>query len=151
MAAGQPTKYTDEIADVICKAVASGMPVSHAAVSIGVTKTTLYNWQRKNKQFFAAIKRARAECMQARLADVLAAAKGGAEVELQKITTKHKDGSVTEKIIRKKTPPTWTAAAWYLERQFCEEFGLNRLDLKELLNLLRASKQQQGAKNGRRV
>ena len=64
----------------------------------------------------------------------------GEEVEVSEKTIKHKDGKLERIVIRRKTAPSWTADAWYLERQFCEEFGLNRLDLKELLKILRASR-----------
>lgn len=114
----------------------------HAAVMFGITHTTMKAWKKKYLLFAAAIKKARATAMQGRLQVIMDAAKGGEEYETQETVTKSKDGSITKKVVRKKTPPNWTAAAWYLERQYCDQFGLNRLDLKELLQLLRAAKKE---------
>lgn len=138
---GGQTKYSEELGEAICKAVASGVPEYIAAQASGVHRQTLIRWKKSNGTLCDGIKKARAECIQTRINDIMAAARGGAEVELQRITTKHKDGSVTEKVIRKKTPPTWTASAWWLERQECDHFGLNRLDLKELIKALRESRE----------
>lgn len=140
--AGRPAKYTEELAQAIVDSIASGMPEIHSAVLFGICRTTLSDWKRKKPAFSASIKKARAQAMQGRIAVITAAAKGGDEYETQETVTKSKDGSITKKVVRKKTPPNWTAAAWYLERQYCDQFGLNRLDLKELLQLLRAAKKE---------
>lgn len=140
--AGRPTKYTEEIATAICLAVATGVPEVLAAQAAGIGKSTLTDWKRNRQPFSEAVKRARAEAVQRRVERIEKAARGGEEYETQEKVVKHKDGKIEKTVIRKKTVPVWQADAWYLERQFCEQFGLNRLDLKELLALLRESKRQ---------
>lgn len=142
MKRGRKTLYTEELAAAICKAVATGTPEVLAAQSVGIHRLTLLTWKKKNKAFDNAIKKARGEAVSRRIERIEKAARGGEEIELTEKIIKHKDGKVEKIVIRKKTPPLWTADAWYLERQFCEQFGLNRLDLKELLTLLRAAKKE---------
>lgn len=137
---GQQTKYTDDLAASICKAVSTGVPESIAAQAAGINKHTLTRWKKVHPDFYTQIKVARAEAVQRRIERIEKAAKGGDEYETQETVIKHKDGRIEKKTVRKKTYPTWQADAWYLERQFCEEFGLNRLDLKELIKLLKDHK-----------
>lgn len=146
--AGRPAKYTEELAAAIVESISKGVPESIAAQAAGIHRETLHAWKKKKPAFSDAVKRARAEAVRVRVERIYAAANGGAEIEVSEKTIKHKDGKLERIVIRKKTPPQWTADAWYLERQFCEEFGLNRLDLKELLKLLRESKKDR-SNNGR--
>lgn len=140
MKLGTPGIYSEEFAASIVKSIAGGMPEVHAAEMHKIHRSTLHDWKKRFPAFADAIKTARAEAMNGRLQVIMDAAKGGAEYETQETVHKAKDGSITKKVVKKKTAPNWTAAAWYLERQYCEQFGLNRLDLKELLQLLRAAK-----------
>lgn len=135
-----PSKYTEEIAIAICEAIASGVPERIAAQAAGIHRSTLHAWKKNTSSFSDAIKRARASAIVERIETIRKAAKGGDEVEVIEKTIKHKDGKLERVVIRKKTPPIWTAAAWYLERQVCEEFGQNRIELKELLNLMKAAR-----------
>lgn len=137
---GRPTKYTDELAVAICEAIASGVPEVIAAQAAGIHRSTLHEWKKCTPSFSDAIKRARAKAIVERIETVRKAAKGGDEIEVIEKTIKHKDGKLERVVTRKKTPPLWTAAAWYLERQVCEEFGQNRIELKELLNLLKSAR-----------
>jgi hypothetical protein len=136
----RPRKFTPEIAEEICKAVAAGVPENYAATAAGIHRDTMHHWKKRNAAFADAVKKARAQAIQVRIERIEKAARGGEEVEVSEKTIKHKDGKLERIVIRRKTAPSWTADAWYLERQFCEEFGLNRLDLKELLKILRASR-----------
>ncbi len=137
---GRPAKYTDEIAKAICEAVAAGVPEVIAAQAAGVARTTLQRWKKKHAAFCSTIKEARAQAIEVRVKRINKAAQGGDEVEVSEKTVEYPNGKTETTVVRKKTAPQWTADAWYLERQVCEQFGLNRLDLKELLNLLRASR-----------
>lgn len=140
MGRGRQTKYSEEFADAICALIASGVPEYIAAQSSGINRDTLSQWKRDKPDFSDKVKRARAAAVAVRVARIEKAARGGDEIEVSEKTIKHKDGKIERIIVRKKTPPAWTADAWYLERQFCEQFGLNRIDLKELIKLLRESK-----------
>lgn len=137
---GRPTKYTDELAVAICEAIASGVPEVIAAQAAGLDKSTLTSWKKSKPDFLAQVKEARAQAVQVRIKRIEKAAKGGEDVDVSDRTIKHKDGKLERIVTRKKTYPTWQADAWWLERQFVEEFGLNRIELKELLGLLRDMK-----------
>ena len=147
MPAAGKTKYSEEIRAAICDAVAKGVPEIYAAQAAGIDRGTLSRWKRKHSALCHGIKEARAQAIQVRVERIEKAAKGGQEIEVTEKVIKHKDGKIEKITIRKKTSPQWTADAWYLERQFCEQFGLNRLDLKELLKLLRASRADKIADN----
>lgn len=137
---GAPLKYSEELAASICAAIAVGTPEAIAAQAAGISKDTITAWKKKYEDFSISVKRARAEAVKRRIERIEKAAKGGEEYETSEKVIKRKDGSIEKTTVRKKSYPTWQADAWYLERQFCEEFGLNRVELKELLHLLRDAK-----------
>lgn len=137
-----PSKFTEELAQAICDAVASGVPEIIAAQAAGVDKSTVTNWKKSKPEFLAQIKEARARAVQVRIKRIEKAAKGGEDVDVTERTIKHKDGKLERIVSKKKTYPTWQADAWWLERQFVEEFGLNRVELKEMLVLLRELKKE---------
>lgn len=145
---GRITKFDEAIGKAICEAIAVGVPEVIAAQAAGIARSTLCRWKTSKAPFREAITQARAKAVQVRVERIDKAARGGEEIEVSEKTIKHKDGKLERIVIRKKTPPLWTADAWYLERQFCEQFGMNRLDLKELLKILRASRKDRGVTGG---
>lgn len=137
---GRPTKYSEEFADAICELIASGVPEYIAAQSSGISRDTFMEWKKSKPAFSDKVKKARADSVATRVARIEKAARGGDEIEVSEKIVEHPNGKTERTVIRKKTAPAWTADAWYLERQFCEQFGLNRIDLKELIRLLKSTK-----------
>lgn len=113
---GRPPKLTPEVATAITKLIADGVPYSTAAEACGVSKATLSSWLRKGSQLgakaqyrelVAALKKAKAKGIAARVKRIASAAKEGA----------------------------WQADAWWLERQVPEQFAINKKETRELLKL----------------
>jgi hypothetical protein len=142
----RPSKYTEEIGQAICDAVAVGLPEVLAAQAAGIAITTLKAWKSRKRLFQAALKKARAQSARERVERIRKAAGGGDEYESKVTIRTFKDGTTLKTVEKKKMPPAWTADAWWLERQMCEHFGLNRIDLKELIKLLKANQGKQHAK-----
>jgi hypothetical protein len=142
----RPSKYTEEIGQAICDAVAAGLPESLAAQAAGVTTPTLRSWKQRRAQFLSALKKARAQSARERVERIRKAAAGGDEYESKVTIRTFRDGSTLKTVEKKKTPPAWTADAWWLERQMCEHFGLNRNDVKDLVRMMREMKEKQSGK-----
>jgi transposase-like protein len=92
---GRPTKATDDRIAAIVLAIASGVPVGHAARAAGVHRSTLSAWRAENSDISDRLEKAEAEAVQFHVAIVRKAAIDG----------------------------VWTASAWWLERTHPAEFG----------------------------
>src|SRR5512139_874474 len=91
------SKYTPELGELIAEMVGSGTPVAHAAQACGIDRTTFYAWLESDPSLATEIKKRRSQAVHERV-----------------------------EVIRQAMPKQWTAAAWYLERQHPEEFGLKQ-------------------------
>lgn len=98
---GRPTRYSEELGKQLCALVASGVPIRIASRSLGIGRSTLYDWRAAGVQglepyvtFEAEFKRARARVEVALTLSLTAAAR--------------KDGR---------------AAAWWLERRRPQRYG----------------------------
>jgi hypothetical protein len=113
---------------VILAGIAAGLPRKHAAERAGITEQTLNSWLRKGKtkrapaeflSFLSALKKAEADAVARNVAIIQTAAKGG----------------------------KWTAAAWWLERRYPEEFSSFRGELAELKRIVRELLAAQGGRH----
>lgn len=57
---GRPTKYTQGLAEAICKDIAQGNPRRVAALTNGIAESTFYEWCEHIPEFSEAVKRAEA-------------------------------------------------------------------------------------------
>lgn len=80
---------------MVADLVGAGTPIKHAAEACGIDRNTIYAWLESDPALSAEIKKRRAMAVHERV-----------------------------EIIRQAMPKQWTAAAWYLERQHPEEFGV---------------------------
>jgi hypothetical protein len=147
---GRIPKITLEIQHQIAGDVRKGVPQAQAAIRAGITERCLCLWMAVGKkaksgphfQFFQAIKKARADRLEASVARIEAAAKGGAVVERTSKTEIRTlaDGTIltTETVSERTAQPQWTADAWFLERQHPDEFAGNKREVKELREQLAA-------------
>jgi transposase len=114
---GRPSKFVPEAAAVVVKYVRKGCPRQFAANAAGLGRSTLQRWLARGKKedtgefrdFWDAIKKAEAKVVFDRIQRINDAADKG----------------------------TWQAAAWWLERRYPEEFGIQRREIKELTALIR--------------
>ena len=107
---GRDPKLTPEVQKIIVDRVAAGVPLKYAAQGAGIGERTLRRWMADgragNKPFsalMAALKKAEA--------DAIARNVG---------------------LIQKEAAKTWTAAAWFLERRYPDDFASHRRDVAEL-------------------
>lgn len=98
MPAGRPTKYTEERAEAILAAMATGIGKEVAARSEGVCIDTLNNWAKRRPNFSALLDIADARFERSHAARVGAASAGP-------------------------TPGDWKVSAWILERKYHERWG----------------------------
>jgi hypothetical protein len=91
----RPSKYSPEVQERICQAIALGADYEHAAAFAGIAYETLRVWREKFPAFSAALKEAEGRAMVKWLAVIERAAGDG----------------------------TWQAAAWKLERRYPHLFG----------------------------
>jgi len=114
---GRPSELTPELEEKLLDLIRGGIPVRTAAIAVGIDEKTFYNWMKRggdeqyriNKgekprategrffQFFQSVTRAKEE---AKAGHVAVVAKAGREGD-------------------------WRASAWWLQRQFRDEFGDN--------------------------
>lgn len=129
---GRPTKLNKRFAKRFCKLIEKGVPVRSACQIMGIGTVSVYNWRnsgyadieegRPDTVFaFFAILYERSQGLQVknRVERISKAAEGG-QVVHTKTTLKSNGDEVTES---KYTAPQWTADAWWLERQYPDEFG----------------------------
>lgn len=98
---GRPTLYSDELGDQLCALIAGGVPIRLAARSLGIGRSTLYDWRAAGGEglapyvtFVAKLERALARVEATLTLSLTSAAK--------------KD---------------WRAAAWWLERRRPQRYG----------------------------
>lgn len=101
---GRTPKLTPDVQKAVTDAVAAGVPLKYAAQRAGIDASTIRLWRKKagkagaNRKlyvaFVAALKRAEADALARNVAIV------------QQAAAKH-----------------WTAAAWWLERRYPDEFA----------------------------
>jgi transposase len=127
VARGRVPKLTPEAHRVIVEAVSAGVPQKYAAQRAGVTPQSIRNWLSRGKRepsgiyfdFLAAMKKAEADAIARNVA-----------------------------IVQKAAVTTWTAAAWWLERRYPDEFGTDRRLLNELRRELKLLADQLAAARG---
>jgi len=114
---GRPKGLTPEVEESLLKNIRAGIPIRTAAVAAGIDERTFYNWMRRGEDesyriskgeeardsesdffhFFQYVMRAREEAKAGHVAVISKAGKEG----------------------------DWRASAWWLARQFRDEFGDN--------------------------
>lgn len=130
----RPTKLTPEVIERICNGIRHGLTYQDAARHAGIGKSTFYRWKAKAenaksglfRELREAIKKANVEAEGHLLGIIQKTAKGGLTVTETVEEYEVKDGEKTiikGKTTRKTTLPTWTAAAWILERRFPDKYG----------------------------
>ena len=70
---GRPTKYSPEIVERLCGALADGMPIKGACVVAGICVTTLAEWREKHPELETRINEAREFARQKALQAIKAA------------------------------------------------------------------------------
>ncbi|MDD2496476.1 MAG: helix-turn-helix domain containing protein [Tissierellia bacterium] len=87
-------KYSEELLNKICDLIKKGLSNKDAAICMGISESTFYQWQIEKPEFSESLKKAE---MERKLF----------------LITKIFDAS----------NKSWQAAAWYLERTYPDEFG----------------------------
>lgn len=96
-------KLTDELCDNICNEIKAGVPIAHASVAHGISKSTFYSWYNKGKEstrkskfktFYEKVEEAKSIAITLRARRIYKAGEGN-----------------------------WQADAWWLERVDPENFG----------------------------
>jgi len=95
-------KLTDQLCDDICNDIKAGVPIKHAAIAHGITRTTFYDWYNKGEQ-----------------------AKSGKFKKFYDKVEEAKSVAVTLRARRiyKAGETSWQADAWWLERVDPDNFG----------------------------
>ena len=107
---GRPLKLTPEITEIICNSIKQGDYTETAAAMAGIHKDTLYEWLKKGN-------RAQRKSIYRDFTD--AVKKAQAERE-----------SLSVRVITLASKNQWQAAAWKLERQNPDRWGLrNRTEV----------------------
>lgn len=88
-------KYGPEISQQLCTYLSNGSNRTDAVTLSGIHYDTFLTWMKERPEFSEAIKKAEATCKQRNI-----------------------------QIVQKAAITTWTAAAWWLERKYPNEFGL---------------------------
>lgn len=95
-------KLTDQLCDDICNDIKAGVPIKHAAIAHGISKSTFYDWYGKGEQ-----------------------AKSGKFRKFYDKVEEAKSVAVTLRARRiyKAGETSWQADAWWLERVDPDNFG----------------------------
>jgi len=95
-------KLTDKLCDEICNDIKAGVPINHAAIAHGITRTTFYDWYNKGEQ-----------------------AKSGKFRKFYDKVEEAKSIAITLRARRiyKAGEDNWQADAWWLERVDPDNFG----------------------------
>ena len=56
MTAGRPTKYKKEMCDEVVKFMSQGFSKAETAAHLGITRETLYQWEKEKEEFSYAVK-----------------------------------------------------------------------------------------------
>jgi len=135
--AGRPTKLTPETTSAILRDLSDGLPRTTACERAGVAYSTLKLWLKKGRAakagayfaFSAGLKKAEADAVARNVATVQRAAAERDEVTVKQ--TVKPDGT-RETVTTTRRVFEWTAAAWWLERKFPEDWSSARGELAEL-------------------
>lgn len=115
---------------IICAGVANRLPLARAAALAGISHKTVYEWMAKGKDpythpshyiFRKKVKRIQAQIEQESLDIIRAAQKGGAKILDTSISFGPRGTEIKKRT--KTLAPSWTAAAWFLERRYKEHYG----------------------------
>lgn len=95
-------KLTDQLCDEICNDIKAGVPIKHAAIAHGISKSTFYDWYSKGEN-----------------------AKSGKFKKFYDKVEEAKSVAITlrSRRIYKAGETSWQADAWWLERVDPDNFG----------------------------
>ena len=95
-------KLTDKLCDEICNDIKAGVPIDHASIAHGITRTTFYDWYNKGKT-----------------------ARSGKFRQFHDKVEEAKSVAITLRARRiyKAGETNWQADAWWLERVDPQNFG----------------------------
>lgn len=96
-------KLTDELCDNICNEIKAGVPIAHASVAHGISKSTFYSWYKKGKE---STRKSKFRTFYEKVEEAKSIA----------ITLRARR-------IYKAGESNWQADAWWLERVDPENFG----------------------------
>ena len=125
------TKFTPGTRKIVYEGLKAGLPLPRVCELADIKIPTFHKWMKKGKKyknkpiyraFRKRINRIRVAVERDSLNIIRGVAKGGSDITETKITLHDsKPKEITR--IKKKSQPTWQAAAWYLERRHKEEYG----------------------------
>jgi hypothetical protein len=141
---GRPRLLSEEVEARLVAASRTGVAVELAAEMAGVARSTFLAWMARGRAeieareigdepdpeaeeyaaLFVKVRTARATAAARAMANIRRVADGGI---VTKVTTrKFRDsvtGNIVEETVEDRTAPDWRADAWYLERQFRDQYG----------------------------
>ncbi|MFD7504775.1 hypothetical protein [Streptomyces sp. NPDC059850] len=141
---GRPCLLSEEVEARLVAASRTGVAVELAAEMAGVSRSSFLAWMARGRAeveareageepdpeaeeyaaLFVKVRTARATAAARAMANIRRVADGGITT---KITTRRFRDSVTGEIVEEtvedRTSPDWRADAWYLERQFRDQYG----------------------------
>lgn len=131
------SKLTPEAKASILDSISKGMAQKLIAARAGISPRTLQHWLtlgRRNQgqqwiAFYAEVKKAESDAIAEKVAIILKAATGTTEKTVKR--TVFPDGTSKEETTNRKVFE-WTAAAWWLERNFPDLYGSDRTRMKHL-------------------
>lgn len=147
---GRIPKLTPDSQKTIVDAVTAGVPQKYAAQRAGITPQTLCNWKAKGRkatsggyyEFLEALKKAEADALARNVAIIMRAASERTDTTVKEFFGP--DGALVRRETSSKKVFDWCAAAWWLERQYPEEFGRHAELANELRKLLKEMKEAKG-------
>lgn len=90
-------KYSKARITEICQYIEQGSNYEDAAALAGIGESTFYDWKKEKPEFVEALKKAELKCKQRNI-----------------------------QVIQKAGKKNWTAAAWWLERKYPEQFAVRQ-------------------------
>lgn len=144
------SKLTPEVRASVLDSVSKGIAQRLIAARAGISTRTLQHWLtlgRRNQgeqwvAFYAEVKKAEAAAVADKVAIILKAATGTTERTTKR--TVFPDGTSKEETTSRKVFE-WTAAAWWLERNFPDLYGSDRQRMKHLERRLADLEKKTGA------
>lgn len=127
---GSQNKFTKRRRFIIYEALRTKLPMKRASSLAGLSVSRLLEWINMGKdkkrypvhaEFRRRIRKIQAQHEQDALDIIDMAARGGKKIIETKVVIGPKGKEVVR--IKKYTPATWQAAAWYLERRHRNEYG----------------------------
>ena len=139
-------KLTASSQAAVVERIALGATVDSACLLAGIHRSTHYAWMQRGEKavssvndgehasiqaservyvdYSDAVKRAQEEAHHKNLTIIQEVAEGDFEYETQTFDTYYKDGTLkSRKVVTKRRPPVWQAAAWFLERRYPELYA----------------------------